>query len=103
MSGAVKQILGMTTRRPAQASSALLLARPGFVRANRALGSVLRQAHATTRRRGIGTSGLSYWNDNQAGYSWWSVGPDQMLWGQPEKIYTTLKHGAENAFLRHSY
>ena len=54
------QLLGVTAKRPAQGSVALLLARPGFVRANRAVGSVLRQAHATTRLRGIGTSGLSY-------------------------------------------
>ena len=64
-------VLGVTAKRAAQGSTALLLARPGFVRASRALGSVLRQAHRTRRLRGIGTEGLSYWNDNQAGYSWW--------------------------------
>jgi hypothetical protein len=40
---------------------------------------------------------LSYWNDNQAGYSFWSVGPDQMVWGQPEAIYKKLKEGYDAA------
>ena len=55
-------------------SSAVLLARPGLVRATRAFGAVLRQWHGTFRLRGPGVKQLSYWNDNQAGYSWWTVG-----------------------------
>ena len=76
---------------------ALLLAREGLVRATRAMGSVLRQAWHTTRARGPGVTQLSYWNDNQAGYSWWSVGPDQMVWGLPQQIYLKLKAGYDAA------
>ena len=54
---------------------------------------MLRQARNTTRRRGPGVTQLSYWNDNQAGYSWWTVGPDQEVWGKPEDIYLKLKAG----------
>ena len=49
-------------------TSALLLARPGLMRATRALGALLRQVHGTVRRRSAGVTQLSYWNDNQAGY-----------------------------------
>ena len=68
-------VLGMSTKKAAFPTSAVLLVRPGFVRANRGYGSVMRQYHRTFRRRSLQTDGLSYWNDNQAGYSWWSVGP----------------------------
>ena len=74
-------------------SSVALLARPGLTRAIRAFGSVLRQHHNTTRSRGPGVTQLSYWNDNQAAYSWWTVGPDQEVWGKPEDIYLKLKEG----------
>eukprot|EP01047_Picozoa_sp_COSAG01_P081871 COSAG01_NODE_16505_length_1231_cov_1.416961_2_plen_306_part_01 len=60
-------------------TSAVILARPGVGRAARALGSVLRRAHNTTRRRAVMTQQLSAWNDNQAGYSWWSVGNNQSV------------------------
>lgn len=56
-----------------------LLARPGLTRATRAFGSIIRQVHNTTRKRGPGVTQLSYWSDNQAGYSWWTVGPDQKV------------------------
>jgi hypothetical protein len=73
-------------------NQALLLARPGLVRAGRAVGAALRRAHNTTRSRGPGVTALSYWNDNQAGYSWWSSDPDQYkTWGLPEDIYLKLK------------
>ena len=78
-------------------TAALLLARPGLLRATRGLGALLRQVHATTRSRGVGVTALSYWADNQAGYSWWSAGDDQMIWGQPEAIYTSLKAGYDAA------
>ena len=45
------------------------------------------------RARGPGVSQLSYWSDNQAGYSWWTAGPDQAIWGLPEDIYLKLKAG----------
>ena len=68
----------------------LLLARPGINRAVRAWGSAMRQRYNTTRSRGAATTGLSYWDDNQAGYSFWSV--DHMLdvWGRPEDIFVDL-------------
>lgn len=72
-------------------SSAVLLARPGLTRSTRAFGAFIRQWHNTTRKRGPGVTQLSYWNDNQAGYSWWTVGPDQEVWGKPEDIYLKLK------------
>ena len=78
-------------------NSALLLARPGFARATRAAGSVLRQAWNATRRRGPGVTQLSEWNDNQGSYSWWSVGNDQMAWGAPEDIYLKQKAGYDAA------
>lgn len=37
------------------------------------------------------------WNDNQAGYSWWTVGPNQEVWGKPEDIYLKLKAGYDKA------
>ena len=37
---------------------------------------------------------LSYWSDNAAGYSWWTVGSNQLAWGgTPESIYLKLKAG----------
>ena len=33
----------------------------------------------------------------QAGYSWWSVGSDQEVWGKPEDIYLALKAGYDAA------
>ena len=72
-----------------------MLARPGITRTTRAFGSLLRQAQNTTRRRGPAVTQLSYWNDNQAGYSWWTVGHDQTVWGLPEDIYLTLKKGCQ--------
>ena len=33
----------------------------------------------------------------QAGYSWWTVGPDQEVWGKPEAIYIKLKQGYDKA------
>ena len=62
-------------------TTAGLLARPGITRTTRAFGSLLRQARNTTRRRGTSVTQLSYWNDNQAAYSWWTVGHDQTVWG----------------------
>lgn len=47
-------------------TSAVLLARPAFGRATKALGSVLRQHHAATKKRGSIAAQLSVWNDNQA-------------------------------------
>ena len=78
-------------------SHAVLMARPGLVRTTRAFGAVLRQWHGTKRLRGPGVTQLSYWNDNQAGYSWWTVGPDQEVWGKPEDIYLRLKEGYDRA------
>ena len=74
-------------------NKALLLARPGVGRATRAVGALLRRFYNTTRLRGPGVTQLSMWNDNQGGYSWWSVGPDQMVWGAPEEIYAALVAG----------
>jgi hypothetical protein len=57
----------------AAANSALLLARPGLVRATRAVGALLRTAWNATRARSLAVGALSAWFDNQAGYSWWSA------------------------------
>ena len=46
-------------------------------RVTRAFGALLRRAHNTTRARGAGVNALSYSNDNQAGYSRWSVVGDE--------------------------
>merc|ERR1711871_1345135 len=78
-------------------TSAVLLARPGIMRATRAFGALLRRAHSTKRLRAAGVSQLSYWNDNQAGYSWWTAGDDQSIWGKPEDIYLKLKAGYDRA------
>jgi len=78
-------------------SSSLLLARPSLQRSIRAFGAMVRQAHNTTRLRGPGVNQLSQWNDNQAAYSWWTVGPDQEVWGKPEDIYLKMKEGYDKA------
>ena len=78
-------------------TAALVMARPGLTRATRAFGSILRRKHNTKRNRGPGVNELSYWNDNQAGYSWWTAGPDQSIWGTPEDIYVKLKQGYDAA------
>ena len=74
-------------------TQSLMLARPALQRCLRAFSSAVRQAHNTSRNRGPGVSVLSYWNDNQAGYSWWTAGNDQEIWGKPEDIYLKLKEG----------
>ena len=76
---------------PAGTSMAtLLLARPSINRAMRAWGSAMRQRYNTTRNRGPATTGLSYWDDNQAGYSYWSVDHQLDVWGRPEDIFVDL-------------
>ena len=85
---------------PAVANVALVLARPSVNLATRAFGATARRYWNTTRTRGDALEGLAYWSDNQAGYSWWSVGPDQTVWGVPEDIYATLKQGYDAAGLR---
>jgi hypothetical protein len=78
-------------------NTALLLARPGLLRATRAVGALLRTAWNTTRARSLAVGALSAWFDNQAGYSWWTAGPDQTMWGTPEDIYMKLKTGYDAA------
>ena len=34
---------------------------------------------------------------SKAAYSWWTVGPDQEVWGKPEDIYLKLKEGYDKA------
>ena len=72
--------------------STVLLGRPGLQRATRALGAVLRNVHNTTRIRDANVETLSYWSDNAAGYSFWSVpGNDIDIWGTfhaPLPFYT---------------
>ena len=53
--------------------STVLLGRPGIARASRAWGSFVRRYHNTTRIRDENVETLSYWSDNAAGYSWWSM------------------------------
>ena len=77
-------------------ATALLLARPGLAR-RRARSARRAPRVDATKARGAGTERLSYWNDNQAGYSWWSVGSDQSVWGVPEDIYLALKRGYDAA------
>ena len=78
-------------------TTSLLLARPGLTRATRAFGALLRRFHGTARKRAAGVTQLSYWSDNQAGYSWWTAGDDQSIWGTPEDIYLKLKAGYDAA------
>jgi hypothetical protein len=76
---------------PAGSSLALLLlGRPGLKRASVAWGAALRRAYSTRRRRGTGSRALSYWSDNAAGYSFWSVPGHLDKWGQPEAIFRAL-------------
>ena len=85
---------------PGAANAAVTLARPGVTAALRAFGATTRRFHNGTKRRGEGVEGLAYWNDNQAGYSWWTVGDDQTVFGNPEAIYEKLKDGYEAAGVR---
>ena len=71
--------------------STVLLGRPGLQRATRALGSVLRNVHNSTRLRDANVETLSYWSDNAAGYSFWSVpGNDLDIWGPVGALYLKL-------------
>ena len=79
---------------------ALLLARPGPTRAMRAWGAFMRQKYNTTRSRGPATTGLSYWDDNQAGYSYWSVDNHLDIWGRPEDIFVDLISAYESHGIR---
>ena len=78
-------------------TEAILLARPVLQRTIRAFGSFLRQYHNTHRKRASAVTELSAWNDNQAAYSWWTVGTNQKAWGVPEDIYLKLKAGYDKA------
>ena len=53
----------------------------------------MRQRFATTRRRGAGTRALSYWSDNAAGYSFWSIASNLSTWGVPEELFKQLHAG----------
>eukprot|EP00037_Helgoeca_nana_P024134 m.255082 g.255082 ORF g.255082 m.255082 type:complete len:849 (+) comp26544_c0_seq1:10-2556(+) len=90
-------VLATAQPAPGASTAAVLVARPGLVRVSRAFGAIVRRYHNTTRLRASGVEQLSYWNDNQAGYSWWTVGPDQEVWGKPEDIYLKLKEGYDKA------
>jgi hypothetical protein len=74
-------------------ATGLLVARPGLKRSTIAVGALLRQRFATTRRRGLGTRALSYWSDNAAGYSFWSIATDLSKWGIPEDLFKQLYSG----------
>ena len=68
----------------------VLLSRPSLKRATLAWGAVQRMYHNTTRHRSTALTKLSYWDDNAAGYSFWSS-KDLMRWGVPETIFKLLK------------
>jgi hypothetical protein len=71
--------------------STLLLGRPGLQRAARALGSILRNKHNSTRLRDANVETLSYWSDNAAGYSFWSVGGNDIdIWGPIGPLFLKL-------------
>lgn len=70
--------------------TSVLLARPHLTRAYQAWGSFQRQLHTTVRARGSGVSQLSYWDDNEAGYSYWSAAKNLNQWGVPEDIFLQL-------------
>jgi hypothetical protein len=78
---------------PGAALAMLLLGRPGLKRASIAWGAALRRAYGASRRRGVGSRELSYWSDNAAGYSFWSVPGRLDTWGQPEAIFRALHAG----------
>ena len=62
----------------------LLIVRPELTRAYRGWGAFLRMAHNTTRGRGSGLGKLSYWDDNEAGYSYWGQARNLNAEGVPE-------------------
>ena len=71
--------------------STVLLGRPGLQRATRALGAVLRNVHNTTRIRDANVETLSYWSDNAAGYSFWSVPNNDIdIWGPIGALFLKL-------------
>lgn len=71
--------------------STALVGRPGLARVTRAMGSVLRNVHGSRRLRDAHVQALSYWTDNAAGYSFWSVpGNDLDLWGPIGPLYLKL-------------
>jgi hypothetical protein len=75
----------------AGALRSILVARPGLKRATVAWGALMRRVYSTSRRRASGSRALSYWSDNEAGYSFWSVPRDLGKWGQPEAIFRALR------------
>lgn len=70
--------------------TSVLVARPHVTRAYQAWGSFQRQLHNTVRARGSGVGQLSYWDDNEAGYSYWSAAKNLNQWGVPEDIFLQL-------------
>ena len=71
--------------------STVVLGRPGLQRAARALGSILRNEYNSTRLRDANVEALSYWSDNAAGYSFWSVpGNDIDIWGPIGALFLKL-------------
>jgi hypothetical protein len=69
----------------------LLLGRPGLTRATRAVGALLRRSHRSTRLRGPSVNSLSYWSDNAAGYSWWSMPNNDLdVYGPIGELYLRL-------------
>ena len=78
---------------PGAALAMLLVGRPGLKRATVAWGAAMRRAYGTERQRGVGSRALSYWSDNMAGYSFWSVPGHLDKWGQPEAIFRALYQG----------
>ena len=81
---------------PGASLSLLLLGRPGLKRVSIAWGAAMRRAYSTSRRRGVGSRALSYWSDNAAGYSFWSVPGQLDKWGQPEQIFIALRKGYQD-------
>ena len=77
--------------------TSLLVARGGLKRVTVAWGALMRRAYATVRRRGAGSRALSYWSDNEAGYSFWSVPQDLGKWGEPEALFRALHAGYKAA------
>lgn len=75
---------------PGTSTSSILLGRRSLKRATMAWGAIMRRYWNTTRLRGAGTTQLSYWDDNRAGYSFWSQ-KSLDAWGPPENLFIALR------------
>lgn len=77
---------------PDTSVSSLLVVRPGLKRVTVAWGAAMRQRYDAVRHRRAGVSTLSYWTDNNAGYSFWSHADNLTTWGVPQELFRQLSN-----------